>query len=128
MDIIEKYNISAVGYIPPSVRREVQFMKVFRELLNISLPAVKIIKIRTDIITPQKTLSKLEDRIENADTTMVVSENRSFGNVLLLDDAVGSGATLNQVACKLKNSGVAKKVFGFSITGSAKGFDVISEV
>jgi hypothetical protein len=128
MDIIEKYNIEAIGYIPPSVKREVQFMKVFRELLNISLPAIKLIKIRTEVITPQKTLSKLEDRIENANTTIIVSENRNFGNVLLLDDAVGSGATLNQVACKLKKSGVAQKVFGFSITGSAKGFDVISEV
>jgi hypothetical protein len=128
MGIIEKYNIEAVGYIPPSVKREVQFMKVFQKLLNISLPAVKLVKIRTEVITPQKTLSKLEDRIENANTTIVVSENRSFSNVLLLDDAVGSGATLNQVACKLKRSGVAQKVFGFSITGSAKGFDVISEV
>jgi hypothetical protein len=126
--VIKKYAISAIGYIPPSVKREVQFMKVFQENLNISLPVVKIVKIKTDIVTPQKTLNKLEDRIENADVTLAVSENRSFENVLLLDDAVGSGATLNQVACKLKKSGVARKVFGFSITGSAKGFDVISEV
>ncbi|MDD3487703.1 MAG: hypothetical protein PHF35_05035 [Candidatus Moranbacteria bacterium] len=80
-------------------------MKVFQKLLKISLPVIKIVKIKTDVVTPQKTLSKLD-----------------------LDDAVGSGATLNQVACKLKKSSIAKKVFGFSITGSAKGFDVISEV
>lgn len=126
--IIKKYTISAIGYIPPSVKREVQFMKVFQEDLKFSLPVIKIVKIRTDVVTPQKTLNKLEDRIENADATLAVSENRNFENVLLLDDAIGSGATLNQVARKLKKSGVAKKVFGFSITSSAKGFDVISEV
>lgn len=128
MNIVKKHGITAIGYIPPSVKREVQFMKVFQESLSISLPVIKIVKIRTEVITPQKTLNKLEDRIENADATMAISENRNFDNVLLLDDAVGSGATLNQVARKLLKSRVAQKVFGFSITGSAKGFDVISEV
>ena len=48
--------------------------------------------------------------------------------MLLIDDAVGSGATLNQTACKIKERNVSKKVIGLSIIGSAKGFDVISEV
>jgi len=51
-----------------------------------------------------------------------------FTSVLLIDDAVGSGATLNETAKKLKLSGMAKKVIGFAIVGSMKGFEVIREV
>jgi biotin operon repressor len=126
--IIKIKNIDAVGFIPPTVKRQTQFMKVFQESLSIALPSIDIVKIKTEIITPQKTLSKLPDRIENANNTMVVTEKMSYKNVLLIDDAVGSGATLNQVACKVKKNNVAKKVYGFAITGSIKGFDVISEV
>lgn len=43
-------------------------------------------------------------------------------------DAVGSGDSLNETAKQIKNKKVAKKVVGLSITGSFKGFDVISEV
>ncbi len=126
--LIKKYGIKAVGFIPPTIKREVQFMKVLEKGLRVTVPVFKIEKAKTEIITPQKTLSKLQDRIENAEHSIFVTDIRKFGNVLLIDDAVGSGATMNQVACKIKKAGLAKKVFGFAITGSAKGFDVISEV
>jgi predicted amidophosphoribosyltransferase len=48
--------------------------------------------------------------------------------VLLLDDAVGSGSTLNQIAGKLKQKDIAKKVTGLAIVGSFKGFDVVTDV
>ena len=57
------------------------------------------------MIVPQKTLSKIEDRIENAKQTIIVSDVRSYNNVLIIDDAIGSGATINETA---KNS-VRKK-------------------
>lgn len=126
--VIKNHNIDAVGFIPPTVARRVQFMKIMEEILALSLPTVELVKVETDIVTPQKTLNKLSDRIENADHTIVVAEKKSYTNVLLIDDAVGSGATLNQVACKLLRTDTAKKIYGFAITGSVKGFDVISEV
>lgn len=43
-------------------------------------------------------------------------------------DAIGSGATLNEIACQIKSKNIAKKVVGLSITGSFQGFDIISEV
>ncbi len=126
--LIKSKKIDAIGFIPPTVKRQVQFMKMLEKYLNLSLPIVDIIKVQTDIVTPQKTLNKLQDRIENADNTIFVKNGGSYENVLLIDDAVGSGATLNQVACKVKKGKVAKRVYGFAITGSVKGFDVISEV
>jgi len=126
--LIKNKRIDAVGFIPPTVKREVQFIKEFEKGLNLKLPIVRIVKIRTKIAVPQKTLSKLDDRIENAKATIVADDRRSFTNVLLIDDAVGSGATLNETAKGIKQKGISKKVIGIAITGSFKGFDVISEV
>ncbi len=104
-------------------------MKILEKKLNLSLPTISIIKVKTEIMVPQKTLSKIEDRIENAETTIIVDEKRKeFKKVLLLDDAIGSGATLNSIACKIKKQNIANEVIGLAITGSLKGFDVISEV
>jgi len=53
----------------------------------------------------------------------------SYKNILLIDDAVGSGSTLNETAGQIKRKGICKgQVIGLTITGSFKGFDVISEV
>lgn len=127
-ELIKKEKIEAVGFVSPSVKRELQFMKVLEKELGLSLPKILIVKTKTDVIVPQKTLSKIEDRIENARKTFVVDERRFWNKVLILDDAVGSGATMNELACKIKEQKIAKKVYGFAVTGSLKGFDVISEV
>ncbi|MCX6763194.1 MAG: HTH domain-containing protein [Candidatus Moranbacteria bacterium] len=126
--IIKKYHIDAIGFIPPTVKREVQFMKELEKNLHPSVKIITITKIKTDIIVPQKTLNKLKDRIENAKKTIVVNEPGKYKNILLIDDAVGSGATLNETSTQIKQKGIAEKVIGLSITGSFKGFDVISEV
>lgn len=127
-NIIKNHKIDAVGFIPPTVKRQVQFMKFLEQNLKISLPKIKLVKVATEIVTPQKTLNKLQDRIENANSTIFVDERNKYKNVLLIDDALGSGATLNQVSCKIKKGKIAKKVFGYAAVGSLKGFDVINEV
>lgn len=129
IDLIEREGIDAVGFVPPTVKREIQFMKILEKKLRLNLPIIEINKIKTDIAVPQKTLSKLEDRIENANATIIVTEKRKgFKKILLLDDAVGSGATLNAIAHKIKKSEISNNVLGLAVTGSLKGFDVISEV
>jgi len=126
--LIGEEGVDAIGFIPPTVKREIQFMKVFEKTLNLSLPVIKVTKIHTEVTVPQKTLAKLQDRIKNADATIAVEDTRKFKKLLLIDDSVGSGSTLNQTACKIKKANVAKKIIGLSITGSIMGFDVISEV
>lgn len=126
--IIKKHNIDSVGFIPWTVKREVQFMKVLEKELKLNIKNISIEKVKTDVVVPQKTLNKLKDRIENAQSTIVVTDRGRYNNILLIDDAVGSGATLNQTAKQIKDKKMAKKVMGLAITGSFKGFDVISEV
>lgn len=127
--LIEKYNIDAIGFIPPTVKRQVQFMKELEKNVHYSARKISIIKAKTEISVPQKTLNNLADRIENARKTIIVDERSSFENILLIDDAVGSGATLNETAGQIKKKKICSgKIIGLAITGSFKGFDVISEV
>jgi phosphoribosylpyrophosphate synthetase len=126
--LIKKENIDAIAFIPPTVKREVQFIKELEKNLKINKPKINIVKIKTPVSVPQKTLKKLDDRIENARETFVVDDNRSFKKILLVDDALGSGATFNEICKKIKDSKVAKKTICLAITGSFSGFEVISEV
>jgi hypoxanthine-guanine phosphoribosyltransferase/biotin operon repressor len=127
--LIKKYKIDGVGFVPPTVKREVQFMKELEKKLHLAIKKIFITKIKTEVAVPQKTLSRLEERIENARTTFVVEDSAVYNNILLIDDALGSGATLNEIAAQIKNKGLCRgRIIGLAITGSFKGFDVISEV
>ena len=127
--LIKKNNIDGIVFIPPTVKREVQFMRELERILNLDIRTLLITKIKTEIIVPQKTLSKLEDRVENARQTIIIDDKKIYNNILLIDDAVGSGATMNETAKQIKDKKlVSGKIIGLAITGSFKGFDVISEV
>jgi len=128
-ELLVKYNINAVSFVPPTVKREIQLMAEIENNLNIHLPIINLQKIKTDLIVPQKTLSKIEDRVENARQTIMVNNTRSYDNILLIDDAIGSGATINETAKKIREKKIAKnRIYGLAITGSFKGFEIISEV
>lgn len=128
-DLINSANIDAVSFVPPTVNRKVQLQKELEKMFSFNLPKVNIVKINNKIVVPQKTLNKLQDRIDNIDKTVFIDGNKIFNNILLIDDAVGSGATLNQIAKKIKAKKLVKgKIIGLALTGSFKGFDVISEV
>jgi len=129
IDALVKTNLfDVVGYVPPTIRREVQIMKYLETHLKINLPKTKIQKISGIIPVPQKSLSKIEERINNAEHTFAVNETVKYKHLLLIDDAVGSGSTLNQIAGKIKQKGIAKKITGLAVVGSFKSFDVITDV
>jgi hypoxanthine-guanine phosphoribosyltransferase/DNA-binding Lrp family transcriptional regulator len=127
--LIDRKSIDGVLFVPPTVKREIQFMRELEKRLRLKERSLNVTKIRTPIMIPQKTLSKLEERIENARNTFVIDDNLEYNNVLIIDDAVGSGATMNELAKMLQKKGIVKgKIIGLAITGSLKGFDVISEI
>ncbi|MBK8053567.1 MAG: winged helix-turn-helix transcriptional regulator [Saprospiraceae bacterium] len=128
LNLIQSKNIDAVLFVPPTINRKVQIMDVLEKYLAINLPQIQISKIKTNIIIPQKALSKIFERVANAKNTFVVPSQKSYNHILIIDDAVGSGSTINEIAAKVKNKKVAKIVSGLAITGSFKGFDVISEL
>jgi orotate phosphoribosyltransferase-like protein len=126
--ILSIYKIDAIAYVPPTIKRETQLMKALANGLKINLPSIEIQKIGGIIPVPQKSLNKIEERINNAENTFVVKGTVSYNTILLIDDAVGSGSTLNQIAGKIKNKQLAKQVIGLAIVGSFKEFDVITDV
>jgi len=121
-------NIDAVLFVPPTIDRKVQIMKVLEKLLRIDLPAMKVDKIKGQIVVPQKALSKIFERVSNARNTFYVPTQKKYNRVLIIDDAIGSGATMNEIAIKLREKNLVKEIIGLAITGSYKGFEVISEL
>ena len=111
--LIKTLNVDAIAYIPPTITRQIQIMTVLEQGFAISLPKIQLVKVKGEIVVPQQSI--------------MIADKRAFNSVLIIDDAVGSGATLNETAGKLIKKGLAKKVFGLAITGSFKGFDVITE-
>ena len=126
--VLKSIKVEAVCFVPPTIRREVQIMKYLQQHLHIPLPTLNVKKISGLIPVPQKSLPKLEERIVNAQSSFAIMETRAFNHVVLIDDAVGSGATMNEIATKIKERGIAKKVTGIAVAGSFKGFDVITDV
>lgn len=128
-NFIKLNKFEAVCFVPPTVKRGVQIMSYLDQHLAVGISRIKLSKITGDVITPQKTLSKLKDRITNINQTVLVDDPlRVYNRILIIDDAVGSGASFNEVAKMLKNLNSATKIYGLAIVGSKKGFDVINEV
>jgi len=127
--LIDLYDIDSFAFIPPSIDRKVQLMDELKKWLNLNLKELKLLKIFKDKPVPQKSLNKKEDRVINASQTIFIWNNKfSWRNILLIDDAVWSWATLNEIAKKIKQKNIAKNVYGLAIVWSYKGFEVINEV
>lgn len=128
--LVKKHTIEALAIIPHSIPRKIPFLKALEKNLNMGLPVIPLVKAYAgEIPVAQKSLSKLEERIENARNTIFVKDaNIPHTKILLLDDALGSGASMNETAHKLKQIPSVKKVVGYVIVGSYKGFEVIREI
>jgi len=128
-EIIKRHRIQALSFAPHSIPRKISFLKEYERLLDLGFPTIKLVKLFSgDVPIAQKSLSKLTERVENAEKTIFVRDSHlsKYKRILLIDDAVGSGATINQTALKLSTFGAT--VFGYAIVGSYKGFEVIKEV
>lgn len=127
--LIEDEKITEIAYIPPTVPRQIQFMKELEKRLGLKLPTIEIVKVfPTSIVVPQKTLTSLEERKENVRLTMFIKEVKPWKKLLLIDNAVGSGATMNEIARKIREQGSGERIVGLGLVGSYKGFDVVREV
>ena len=128
-NLIEGEKFDGIAFAPHSIPRKIPFLPNYEKGLEIQLPKISLLKALVDgVPVAQKSLSKTWERVKNArETIFVKDENLAAENVLLIDDALGSGATLNETAAKLKGKGV-RRVVGFVLVGSLKGFEVLSEV
>ena len=77
----------------------------------------------------KKSLSTLQERIINTRETIVITNGfNDAKNILLIDDAVGSGSTMMRLPKIRFLMGKSCKIYGFTLVGSFKGFDVVREI
>ena len=127
-NMIEKFNIEAVAFVSPTIQRQSQLMTKLDNNIAINIPRIKVHKVGAKILIAQKTLKSLEDRILNASETFVVESQKKYNNVLIIDDALGSGATLNELAKQILQKGIEKTCYGLVLVASPSGYEVINEV
>lgn len=131
--LIKERSPDAIAMTPHSIHRTNQLLLVLgRRLNDLKIPQVKLIKYFPNRIPiPQKSLKTREQRIQNAKETILINDPGSiskYKTILLIDDFVWSGATLNETAYKLKKAW-AKKIIGFAFVWNANlSYDVINEV
>jgi Fe2+ or Zn2+ uptake regulation protein/adenine/guanine phosphoribosyltransferase-like PRPP-binding protein len=135
-DFIKDNQIDAVAFVPPTIDRQLQFMDELSNSLNLDLPIIKLKKVINQVAVQQKTIKTAQDRITNAEN-IVVNMSQSYQNILIIDDAVGSGSTFAVVAKKLRLKKIATgSIFAIAMVGSANGvinnetkkFEVVNEV
>lgn len=130
-EIINEYEINAVGFIPSTIMRKTQLMTFVKKRFNLNIPQERIDIYKATNLLPvaQKSLKRIKDRKLNAKNSIIVNSQKQYERVLLIDDIVGSGATLNETAKKILNQDIAQKVYAFAATGSAKPgeFEIIPE-
>ena len=115
-------DIEAVSFIPPTASRPVQVMKLLKDNFEsrLTIPTVKIKRNFTDPAgsrMEQKHIGSVEGRIKNARETYNPIFEKKYKSVLLVDDIIGSGATINEVAKKIKEKGIAEKVYAMGLVG-----------
>lgn len=119
--LIEREKITGYAFIPPSIDRKVQLLKEIEKDIALKIPRLELKKIWRGTPISQKSLSAMIDRIANARDTIFI-DNKDFytDTIFLIDDALGSGATLNETAKKFKDAGITRKVIGLALVGSFK--------
>ena len=128
----KRKRINAVGFIPPTRKRRAdqQIMRLVEERFQkgpFRASVIDIKKVPTKTPREQKTIRDLRDRVHNANYTFRISSYahvHNYKRILLVDDVIGSGATLNQVAKMLKKRKFTGEVFGFGIVGEEYGYSV----
>lgn len=126
--IIDKYNIEAIAFVSPTLQRPSQLMTKLDNGIAQQVPRIRVHKVGAKILIAQKTLKSLEDRILNAAQTFVVESQVQYNNVLIIDDALGSGATINEIARQIKQKKIARNCYGLVLVSSPSGYEVINEV
>jgi hypothetical protein len=130
--LIQSGGFDAIAMTPWSIERRNQLLAYLRDALGVcDIPFVQVVKYyENGISIPQKSLKTRDERIQNARNTIYVHDKNisKYKKILLIDDFVGSGATMNETAKKLKDDGV-QEVIGFALVGNLNlSYDVINEI
>ena len=57
--LIDHHQINGIAFVPPTVKRELQIMKELKKSFRHLATNIDIIRLKSEIVVPQKSLSKL---------------------------------------------------------------------
>jgi hypothetical protein len=121
-NFIIKNDIKQVVFTPPTIKRQVQFREVLKDIFfrnSISFYEIFCNKIDSDLIhtlRPQKEL-KWFDRIINAKKTIIIDKPKYFDNkIVIFDDNFTTGSTINFIAEKLRAIWFSWEIVAITIT------------
>jgi len=114
-EVIEEYGIDAVAFIPGCTSQGKALMNRWKEALDLPLPHVNLVRAIEENPLSQDRISLQSDRELAAEGTLAVSDHRRFQHVLLLDDEVLSGTTIQHAAHSIKESEVAETVSAYAL-------------
>lgn len=125
------YKFDYIWFVPPTLKwRKIQIMDFIKDYFIIKNDKLKILNItKIDWMPSQKSLSKFNDRMENAKNSFYIWEKElKMWNLLIIDDAIWSWTTLNYISEKLKKQNNIEDIIGLSIVWSMRWFDIIKEI
>jgi predicted transcriptional regulator len=118
--IIKDKEIEAIIFVPPTVLRKTQLMTFVKNRLNYEVPTVFVKKNDSLLPVQQKNLSTLKEKIKHAGASFQVKKNQQYKNILIIDDVLDSGATIQAIAQKLIAQEIAQRVFALTVTANVK--------
>ena len=130
--LIKTEKIDCIAIVPWSIDRKNQLLWILKKRLKeFNLDFLDIVKYyENGISIPQKSIKSKTWRIKNALNTIFVNDDnvRKYENILLIDDFVWSGATLNITAKKIKENWW-KNIIWFAFVWSLDlNYEVINEI
>jgi len=129
LSLINRECFDLIVLIPHSISRKRDFLQTTISFLNLNPSAVRVFdKVFVEHVVAQKTLKSKVDRQKNAEETLFLKVKNFPKKILLIDDACGSGSTLNIAAKKILKVSPQTKIYAFTFVGSMKGFEVINEM
>jgi len=131
--LIARENIDAIAITPWSIERKNQLLSIlWKKLKTLGIPQISLVKYyKNNITIPQKSLKTKNERLQNARNTIFVEDISTvvdFQKVLLIDDFVGSGATLHETALKLHQAGASCIIWFAFVWNTNLSYDVINEI
>ena len=130
--LVGHFGVDACLWVPHSLKRKVSLQDLLAQKVVTGVPRIKVEKIFREDTVPQKTISDLGLRLKNAKNSNLISEPlenlKNFKTVLIVDDAIGSNATIHVLGEKLKRKSPDLQLLALAPIGSFKGFDVITDI
>jgi len=113
--MIDEYQIDAVAFVPSSSAAGRVFMKEWKDYLDLPLPHVNLVHPYHHSSLPQKSVSMTTDKLRNAQDKVAIDDHRKFNHVLILDDTLVTGSTIQSTASSLLSEDRAESVSAFVI-------------